>query len=50
MERECLKGTDLSLPRDKKVQMIHRSFQFMVPTKSTDSELIITKGRHTRED
>ena len=43
MQRECLKEKDLSFPRDNKVQMIRRSFQFVVPTKSTNTELIIIK-------
>ena len=43
MQRGCLKQKDLNLPRDDKVQMIHRSFMFMVPTKSANTELIIFK-------
>ena len=41
--KECLKQKYLILPRDNKVQMIPRSFMFMVPTKSANAELIIFK-------
>ena len=40
IESGCLNGKHLSFPRDNEVKMIDRSFLFVVPIKSTNTELI----------